>query len=191
MSWHAAHLSHVRRTRRRWQGAQRYAPLNSQPDNANLDKALAVCQADQEKYGNALSAGPTFWSFAGNVALESPCGHIWFRVRPARTSGSRRRPCGAEDTWLGTDCRYSQSRENEFDNPFGHHHDGPDLRESRRPRGQSDPLPWQLAIFARRSGRMAMNDEETAALIVGGHTFGKTHGAVKPITSVTSPKGPR
>jgi len=175
MSWHAAGTYRIFDGRGGGgQGAQRFAPLNSWPDNANLDKARRLLWPVKQKYGNKLS-----WAdlivLAGNVALED----MGFKTKgfafgrediwePEETLW------GLEDTWLGTDKRYSGDRE--LAEPFGATTMGLIYVNPEGPEGEPDPL--KAAIDIRETfGRMAMNDVETAALIIGGHTFGKTHGA--------------
>lgn len=189
MSWHAAGTYRIHDGRGGGgQGAQRFAPLNSWPDNANLDKARRLLWPIKQKYGNKIS-----WAdllvFAGNVALES-MGFKTFGFAFGREDiwEPEETLWGFEDTWLGTDRRYSQTRENELDNPFGATTMGLIYVNPEGPEGNPDPL---LAARDIREtfGRMAMNDEETAALIVGGHTFGKTHGAGEPDYVGHEPEG--
>ena len=175
MSWHAAGTYRISDGRGGGgQGAQRFAPLNSWPDNANLDKARRLLWPVKQKYGQKIS-----WAdllvLAGNVALESmgfkTAGFAFGRDdiwEPEETLW------GYEDTWLGTDKRYEGDRE--LDNPFGATTMGLIYVNPEGPEGKPDPLAAAKDI-RETFGRMAMNDEETAALIVGGHSFGKTHGA--------------
>ncbi|QGF23208.1 catalase/peroxidase HPI [Raineyella fluvialis] len=178
MSWHAAGTYRTGDGRGGGgQGAQRFAPLNSWPDNANLDKARRLLWPIKKKYGRSLS-----WAdllvLAGNVAIESmgfrTAGFAFGREdiwEPEETLW------GFEDTWLATDKRYSGERE--LANPFGATTMGLIYVNPEGPEGEPDPV--KAAYDIRETfGRMAMNDEETAALIVGGHTFGKTHGAGDP-----------
>ena len=156
-------------------GNQRFAPINSWPDNASLDKARRLLWPVKQKYGRSLS-----WAdlivFAGNCALESmgfePFGFgfgredIWGPEEDAYW--------GPEETWLG-DERYSGNRE--LANPFAAVQMGLIYVNPEGPNGNPDPVA--AAVDVRETfARMAMNDEETVALIAGGHTFGKTHGAV-------------
>jgi len=156
-------------------GNQRFAPINSWPDNASLDKARRLLWPVKQKYGRSLS-----WAdlivFAGNCALESmgfePFGFgfgredIWGPEEDAYW--------GPEETWLG-DERYSGNRE--LANPFAAVQMGLIYVNPEGPNGNPDPIA--AAVDVRETfARMAMNDEETVALIAGGHTFGKTHGAV-------------
>ncbi len=178
LSWHAAGTYRIHDGRGGGgQGAQRFAPLNSWPDNGNLDKARRLLWPIKQKYGNKIS-----WAdllvFAGNCALES-MGFKTFGFAFGRDDiwEPEETLWGFEDTWLGTDKRYQGDRE--LDNPFGATTMGLIYVNPEGPEGNPDPL---LAAKDIREtfGRMAMNDEETAALIVGGHTFGKTHGAGNP-----------
>jgi catalase-peroxidase len=175
MAWHSAGTYRIADGRGGGgSGAQRFAPLNSWPDNANLDKARRLLWPVKQKYGRKLSWGDLI-IFAGNCALESmgfatggfgggrvdiwePDEVIW----------------GPEDTWLG-DERYSGERE--LSGPLGAVQMGLIYVNPEGPNGNPDPLASARDI-RETFGRMAMNDEETLALIVGGHTFGKCHGAV-------------
>jgi catalase-peroxidase len=155
-------------------GAQRFAPLNSWPDNANLDKARRLLWPVKQKYGRKLS-----WAdlmiFAGNCALES-MGFTTFGFGGGRADIWEPDEViwGPEDTWLG-DERYSGDRE--LSGPLGAVQMGLIYVNPEGPNGNPDPLAAATDI-RETFGRMAMNDEETLALIVGGHTFGKCHGAV-------------
>ena len=158
-------------------GQQRFAPLNSWPDNGNLDKARRLLWPVKKKYGNALS-----WAdllvLAGNVALES-MGFETFGFGGGRADvwEPEQVNWGAEAEWLG-DARYSGDRE--LDEPARRRPDGPHLRQPRGPQRRAR-APLAAARDIRETfARMAMNDEETVALIAGGHTFGKTHGAGDP-----------
>jgi catalase-peroxidase len=157
-------------------GLQRFAPLNSWPDNVNLDKARRLLWPVKEKYGQKIS-----WAdlmiLAGNCALESmgftTFGFAGGRVdvwEPDATSW------GPEETWLA-DERYKGDRE--LDNPLGAVQMGLIYVNPEGPNGNPDPLAAARDI-RETFRRMAMNDEETVALIAGGHTFGKTHGAADP-----------
>src|SRR6059058_2568916 len=154
-------------------GQQRFAPLNSWPDNANLDKARRLLWPVKQKYGRALS-----WAdllvFAGNVALES-MGFETFGFGFGREDVWEPEEIfwGPEDTWLG-DERYSGERE--LSGPLGAVQMGLIYVNPEGPNGKPDPLAAARDI-RETFRRMAMNDEETVALIAGGHTFGKTHGA--------------
>jgi catalase-peroxidase len=174
MSWHAAGTYRIEDGRGGGgQGAQRFAPLNSWPDNANLDKARRLLWPIKQKYGQKLS-----WAdllvFAGNVALES-MGFKTFGFGFGREDIWEPEEIfwGPEDTWLG-DERYSGDRE--LSGPFGAVQMGLIYVNPEGPNGRPDPLAAARDI-RETFGRMAMNDEETFALIAGGHTFGKTHGA--------------
>ncbi len=177
MSWHAAGTYRIADGRGGGgKGAQRFAPLNSWPDNANLDKARRLLWPIKQKYGRKLS-----WAdllvFAGNVAMES-MGFKTFGFGFGREDIWEPDEIfwGTEDTWLG-DERYSGDRE--LANPFAAVQMGLIYVNPEGPSGNPDPLAAARDI-RETFGRMAMNDEETVALIVGGHTFGKTHGAVGP-----------
>jgi catalase-peroxidase len=175
MSWHAAGTYRIFDGRGGGgQGMQRFAPLNSWPDNANLDKARRLLWPVKKKYGNKIS-----WAdllvFAGNVALES-AGFQTFGFGFGRPDVWEPEEIlfGEEDEWLGTNKRYSGERS--LAEPYGATTMGLIYVNPEGPEGKPDPLA--AAVDIRETfGRMAMNDEETAALIVGGHTLGKTHGA--------------
>jgi catalase-peroxidase len=174
MSWHAAGTYRIEDGRGGGgQGAQRFAPLNSWPDNANLDKARRLLWPVKQKYGQKIS-----WAdllvFAGNVALES-MGFKTFGFGFGREDIWEPEEIfwGPEDTWLG-DERYTGDRE--LTGPFGAVQMGLIYVNPEGPNGRPDPLAAARDI-RETFGRMAMNDEETFALIAGGHTFGKTHGA--------------
>jgi len=177
MSWHAAGTYRIHDGRGGGgQGAQRFAPLNSWPDNASLDKARRLLWPVKEKYGRKIS-----WAdllvFAGNVAIED-MGLPTFGFAFGREDIWQPEEIfwGSEDTWLG-DERYSGERD--LSEPFGAVQMGLIYVNPEGPNGNPDPV--QAARDIRDTfGRMAMNDEETVALIVGGHTFGKCHGAVDP-----------
>jgi catalase-peroxidase len=174
MTWHAAGTYRIADGRGGGgSGAQRYAPLNSWPDNANLDKARRLLWPIKQKYGRKLS-----WAdllvFAGNVAYES-MGLKTFGFGFGREDIWEPDEVfwGPEDTWLG-DERYAGDRE--LQGPFGAVQMGLIYVNPEGPNGTPDPL--RAARDIRETfRRMAMNDEETVALIVGGHTVGKTHGA--------------
>jgi catalase-peroxidase len=174
MSWHAAGTYRIEDGRGGGgQGAQRFAPLNSWPDNANLDKARRLLWPIKQKYGQKLS-----WAdllvFAGNVALES-MGFETFGFGFGREDIWEPEEIfwGPEDTWLG-DERYSGDRE--LSGPLGAVQMGLIYVNPEGPNGNPDPLASARDI-RETFRRMAMNDEETLALIAGGHSFGKTHGA--------------
>jgi catalase-peroxidase len=174
MSWHSAGTYRIEDGRGGGgSGAQRFAPLNSWPDNASLDKARRLLWPIKKKYGKKLS-----WAdlivLAGNVALES-MGFQTFGFGFGREDIYQPEEIfwGPEDTWLG-DERYSGDRE--LAAPFGAVQMGLIYVNPEGPNGNPDPLG--AARDTRETfRRMAMNDEETFALIAGGHTFGKTHGA--------------
>lgn len=174
LSWHAAG------TYRQYDGrggagdgAQRFAPLNSWPDNGNLDKARRLLWPVKQKYGQKIS-----WAdllvLAGNVALED-MGFKTFGFAFGREDVWEPEEIfwGPEDTWLG-DERYSGERD--LSEPLGAVQMGLIYVNPEGPNGNPDPLASARDI-RETFGRMAMNDEETVALIAGGHTFGKTHGA--------------
>src|SRR3978361_460596 len=174
MSWHAAGTYRIADGRGGGgQGAQRFAPLNSWPDNASLDKARRLLWPIKQKYGQKLS-----WAdllvFAGNVALES-MGFQTFGFGFGREDIWEPEEIfwGPEDTWLG-DERYSGDRE--LSGPLGAVQMGLIYVNPEGPNGRPDPLAAARDI-RETFRRMAMNAEETLALIVGGHTFGKCHGA--------------
>ncbi|MFZ5871551.1 MAG: catalase/peroxidase HPI, partial [Actinomycetota bacterium] len=174
MSWHAAGTYRVHDGRGgAGDGSQRFAPLNSWPDNANLDKARRLLWPVKQKYGQKIS-----WAdllvLAGNVALES-MGFKTFGFAFGREDVWEPEEVfwGPEDTWLG-DERYSGERE--LAHPLGAVQMGLIYVNPEGPNGNPDPLAAARDI-RETFGRMAMNDEETVALIAGGHTFGKTHGA--------------
>ena len=175
MSWHAAGTYRISDGRGGGgDGAQRFAPLNSWPDNANLDKARRLLLPIKQKYGAKIS-----WAdllvFAGNVALES-MGFKTFGFGFGRADVWEPEEIfwGPEDTWLG-DERYTGDRQ--LTGPFGAVQMGLIYVNPEGPGGNPDPLAAARDI-RETFRRMAMNDAETAALIIGGHTFGKTHGAV-------------
>ena len=175
MSWHAAGTYRIADGRGGGgSGAQRFAPLNSWPDNANLDKARRLLWPVKQKYGRKIS-----WAdllvFAGNCALES-MGFKTFGFGFGREDIWEPDEViwGPEDTWLG-DERYSGDRD--LVGPFGAVQMGLIYVNPEGPNGNPDPLAAARDI-RETFGRMAMNDEETVALIVGGHAFGKCHGAV-------------
>jgi catalase-peroxidase len=174
MSWHAAGTYRIADGRGGGgSGAQRFAPLNSWPDNANLDKARRLLWPIKKKYGKTLS-----WAdllvYAGNVAMES-MGFQTFGFGFGREDiwEPEEMYWGPEDTWLG-DERYSGERD--LANPLANVQMGLIYVNPEGPNGNPDPLAAAKDIRDTFS-RMAMSDEETVALIAGGHTFGKTHGA--------------
>ena len=174
LSWHAAGTYRIEDGRGgAGDGAQRFAPLNSWPDNANLDKARRLLWPVKQKYGAAIS-----WAdllvYAGNVALES-MGFETFGFGFGREDVWEPEEIfwGSEDTWLG-DERYSGDRE--LAPTLGAVQMGLIYVNPEGPNGTPDPIAAARDI-RETFRRMAMNDEETVALIAGGHSFGKTHGA--------------
>jgi catalase-peroxidase len=178
MAWHSAGTYRISDGRGgAGAGMQRFAPLNSWPDNANLDKARRLLWPVKKKYGKKLS-----WAdlmiFAGNVALES-MGFKTFGFAGGRQDvwePDEDVYWGPESTWLG-DERYTGDRE--LENPLGAVQMGLIYVNPEGPNGNADPLAAARDI-RETFRRMAMNDEETVALIAGGHTFGKSHGAADP-----------
>ena len=175
MSWHSAGTYRIEDGRGGGgQGSQRFAPLNSWPDNANLDKARRLLWPVKQKYGKKIS-----WAdllvFAGNVALES-MGFKTFGFGFGRPDIWEPEEIfwGPEDTWLG-DERYS-GEDRQLSGPLGAVQMGLIYVNPEGPNGTPDPLAAARDI-RETFRRMAMNDEETVALIAGGHSFGKTHGA--------------
>ncbi len=178
MAWHSAGTYRVSDGRGgAGAGQQRFAPLNSWPDNGNLDKARRLLWPVKQKYGRSLS-----WAdlliLSGNVALES-MGFDTFGFGGGRVDvwePDEDVYWGPEQVWL-TDQRHTGSRE--LERPLGATEMGLIYVNPEGPNGNPDPLAAAKDI-RETFGRMAMNDEETAALIIGGHTFGKTHGAADP-----------
>ena len=186
MAWHSAGTYRITDGRGgAGMGQQRFAPLNSWPDNANLDKARRLIWPIKQKYGNAIS-----WAdlmiLTGNVALES-MGFKTFGFAGGRADVWEPEELywGPEGTWLG-DSRYSGERQ--LEEPLAAVQMGLIYVNPEGPNGNPDPL---LAARDIRDtfARMAMNDEETVALIAGGHTFGKTHGAGDPSLVGADPEG--
>ncbi len=184
MAWHSAGTYRIKDGRGGGgSGTQRFAPLNSWPDNANLDKARLLLWPIKKKYGKKIS-----WAdlmiLAGNCALES------MNFKTFGFAGGREdiwEPeedvyWGSETEWLG-DQRYTGDRE--LENPLGAVQMGLIYVNPEGPNGKPDPIAAARDI-RETFGRMAMNDEETVALIAGGHTFGKTHGAADPSKYVAS-----
>ena len=178
MAWHSAGTYRIADGRGgAGSGTQRFAPLNSWPDNANLDKARLLLWPIKQKYGKKIS-----WAdlmiLAGNCALES-MGFKTFGFAGGREDVWEPEQdiyWGSEGEWLG-DKRYSGDRE--LENPLGAVQMGLIYVNPEGPNGNPDPIAAAKDI-RETFGRMAMNDEETVALIAGGHTFGKTHGAGDP-----------
>jgi len=166
-------------------GQQRFAPLNSWPDNANLDKARRLLWPIKQKYGRKISWADLF-VLAGNVALES-MGFKTFGFGGGRadTWEPEELYWGPEGTWLG-DERYSGERQ--LQNPLGAVQMGLIYVNPEGPNGKPDPIAAAHDI-RETFARMAMDDEETVALIAGGHTFGKTHGAGDPSFVGPEPEG--
>ncbi|TXN37960.1 catalase/peroxidase HPI [Flagellimonas hymeniacidonis] len=181
MAWHSAGTYRIQDGRGgAGSGSQRFAPLNSWPDNGNLDKARLLLWPIKQKYGRKLS-----WAdlliLAGNCALES-MGFETFGFGGGREDiwePEQDIYWGSETEWMGDDKRYSGSEERELENPLGASHMGLIYVNPEGPGGQPDPLGSAYDI-RETFGRMAMNDEETVALTAGGHTFGKAHGAADP-----------
>ncbi len=185
MAWHSAGTYRIGDGRGgAGSGQQRFAPLNSWPDNVSLDKARRLLWPIKRKYGRALS-----WAdlmiLAGNVALES-MGFKTFGFAGGRVDAWEPEEdvnWGNEDTWLG-DARYRGDRQ--LDNPLAAVQMGLIYVNPEGPNGTPDPLAAARDI-RETFARMAMDDEETVALIAGGHTFGKTHGAADPSRYVGPP----
>jgi catalase-peroxidase len=186
MAWHSAGTYRIADGRGgAGSGQQRFAPLNSWPDNANLDKARRLLWPIKQKYGSKLS-----WAdlmvLAGNVALES-MGFKTFGFGGGRADVWEPEELywGPEGTWLG-DERYSGERQ--LQNPLAAVQMGLIYVNPEGPNGKPDPVAAAKDI-RETFFRMAMNDEETVALIAGGHTFGKTHGAGDPSFMGSAPEG--
>ena len=188
MTWHAAGTYRTGDGRGGGgTGAQRFAPLNSWPDNGNLDKARRLLWPIKQKYGNSIS-----WAdlliLAGNVAIESMGGKtfgfgggradIWHPEEDIYW--------GLETEWLG-DKRYESSRQS-LENPLAAVQMGLIYVNPEGPNANPDPL-LSAQDIRETFGRMAMNDEETVALVAGGHTFGKAHGAGDPAHVGPEPEG--
>lgn len=178
MAWHSAGTYRIHDGRGgAGSGSQRFAPLNSWPDNTNLDKARMLLWPIKQKYGRKIS-----WAdlmiLTGNVALET-MGFKTFGFAGGREDIWEPEEdiyWGTETEWLG-DNRYKGDRE--LENPLGAVQMGLIYVNPEGPNGVPDPIAAAKDI-RETFGRMAMNDEETVALIAGGHTFGKTHGAADP-----------
>ena len=182
MAWHSAGTYRIGDGRGgAGRGQQRFAPLNSWPDNVSLDKARRLLWPVKQKYGKKIS-----WAdlmiLAGNVALES-MGFKTFGFAGGRVDTwepDQDVYWGAETSWMGTDKRYSGDRQ--LEKPLGATTMGLIYVNPEGPEANGDPVSAARDI-RETFGRMAMNDEEPVALIAGGHTFGKTHGAA-PVTNV-------
>jgi len=188
MAWHSAGTYRVQDGRGgAGSGMQRFAPINSWPDNTSLDKARRLLWPIKKKYGKSLS-----WAdlmiFAGNHAMDA-MGFKTFGFafgRQDRWQPDEDIYWGSEDTWMGTEARYTGDRV--LENPLGATTMGLIYVNPEGPEGVPDPLAAAMDI-RETFGRMAMNDVETAALIVGGHAFGKTHGAGGDGTVGPEPEG--
>jgi catalase-peroxidase len=176
MAWHGAGTYRIGDGRGgAGTGQQRFAPLNSWPDNVNLDKARRLLWPIKQKYGRKISWADLF-ILAGNVALES-MGFKTFGFGGGRADvwePDESPYWGSETTWLGDEERYSGDRD--LDNPLAAVQMGLIYVNPEGPGGNPDPIAAAKDI-RETFARMAMNDEETVVLIAGGHTFGKTHGA--------------
>ncbi|HKP63929.1 MAG TPA: catalase/peroxidase HPI [Polyangiales bacterium] len=178
MAWHSAGTYRIADGRGGGgRGQQRFAPLNSWPDNVSLDKARRLLWPIKQKYGRKIS-----WAdlmiLAGNVALET-MGFKTFGFgggRPDVWEPDLDVYWGAEKAWLGGDKRYPNAGDRSLESPLGAVQMGLIYVNPEGPEGNPDPIAAAKDIRETFS-RMAMNDEETVALIAGGHTFGKTHGA--------------
>ncbi|OAM79200.1 catalase/peroxidase HPI [Devosia elaeis] len=186
MAWHSAGTYRITDGRGgAGMGQQRFAPLNSWPDNVNLDKARRLIWPIKQKYGNAIS-----WAdlmiLTGNVALET-MGFKTFGFAGGRADVWEPEELywGPEGTWLG-DSRYSGERQ--LEEPLAAVQMGLIYVNPEGPNGDPDPIAAARDI-RETFRRMAMNDEETVALIAGGHTFGKTHGAGDPSLIAAAPEG--
>ena len=188
MAWHSAGTYRISDGRGGGgSGSQRFAPLNSWPDNVSLDKARRLLWPVKQKYGRRIS-----WAdlmiFAGNCALES-MGFKTFGFGGGREDvwEADETDWGSEGTWLADD---RHSGDGELQGPFGADHMGLIYVNPEGPNGNPDPLA--AAKYIRQTfSRMAMNDEETVALIAGGHTFGKAHGAAPASHVGPEPEGAR
>jgi catalase-peroxidase len=187
MAWHSAGTYRIGDGRGgAGNGSQRFAPLNSWPDNINLDKARRLLWPIKQKYGRRIS-----WAdlmiLAGNVALES-MGFKTFGFAGGREDiwePEKDIYWGSEDEWLG-DKRYAGDRE--LENPLAAVQMGLIYVNPEGPNGKPDPVASGHDV-RETFARMAMNDEETVALIAGGHTFGKSHGAGSPTLVGPEPEG--
>jgi len=188
MTWHAAGTYRTGDGRGGGgTGAQRFAPLNSWPDNGNLDKARRLLWPIKQKYGNAISWADLF-ILTGNVAIESMGGKTFGfgGGRPDMWHPEEDIYWGAEDEWLG-DNRYAETRQS-LENPLAAVQMGLIYVNPQGPNGNPDPLLSGQDV-RETFARMAMNDEETVALVAGGHTFGKMHGAGDDALVGAEPEG--
>ncbi len=187
MTWHAAGTYRIADGRGgAGTGDQRFAPVNSWPDNGNLDKARRLLWPIKKKYGNKISWADLF-VLAGNVAMES-MGFKTFGFGGGRADTWEPQDhvyWGQESTWLG-DERYSGDRQ--LENPLGAVQMGLIYVNPEGPNGNPDPVASGRDV-RETFARMAMNDEETVALVAGGHTFGKAHGAGDPALVGREPEG--
>ena len=188
MAWHAAGTYRTADGRGGGgRGQQRFAPLNSWPDNVNIDKSRRLLWPIKQKYGQKISwAGLLL--LAGNVALES-MGFRTFGFAAGREDvwePDNDVNWGSETTWLATDKRFTGDRD--LDQPLGATHMGLIYVNPEGPNASGDPVAAAKDIRVT-FGRMAMNDEEIVALIAGGHTFGKAHGAAPESHKGPEPEG--
>jgi catalase-peroxidase len=185
MAWHSAGTYRVHDGRGGGTGQPRFAPLNSWPDNTNLDKARLLLWPVKQKYGEKLSWGDLM-ILAGNAALES-MGFRTFGFGGGREDAWEPQEVdrGAEAEWLG-DARHTGDRI--LANPLAAVQMGLIYVNPEGPNGRPDPVAAARDI-RETFGRMAMNDEETVALVAGGHTFGKTHGAAPDSALGREPEG--
>lgn len=192
MAWHAAGTYRTADGRGGANsGQQRFAPLNSWPDNGNLDKARRLLWPIKQKYGKAISWADLF-ILAGNVAIESMGGPVFGfgGGRPDVFESERDIYWGAEEKWVseGAETRIQPDREMELEHPLAAIQMGLIYVNPEGPGGNPDPLQSARDIKITFE-RMAMNHEETVALTAGGHTFGKAHGAGDPSLVDAAPEG--
>ena len=188
MAWHAAGTYRTADGRGGGgRGQQRFAPLNSWPDNVNIDKSRRLLWPIKQKYGQKISWADLLL-LAGNVALES-MGFRTFGFAAGREDvwePDNDVNWGSETTWLATDKRFTGDRD--LDQPLGATHMGLIYVNPEGPNASGDPVAAAKDIRVT-FGRMAMNDEEIVALIAGGHTFGKAHGAAPESHKGPEPEG--